>query len=388
RPPALPTPKPPSGRRSAVFLLLLLVVVGLNLIGLVMVLSASSVNGLHHHDSSWYHFKRQAVWSALGGVSLLLTLRVDYHRWRRFAGPGLLASLGALLLVLTPGLGVEVNGASRWLGVGPLQFQPSELAKLAVLVFVADLLARRLDRMRDTQATLRPVMVVSGAVAALLMLQPNLGTTIIVGAIVLVLLFVAGAPLGRLSALAGGGFVAATALALSASYRRARVLAFLHPNDDPTDTGYQTLQSWLAIASGRLTGVGIGASRAKWGFLPFAHTDFIFAIIAEEFGLVGAGFVVLLFVAIGVLGALTALRAPDPFGMLLASGITAWLLVQAFVNIGAVVGILPITGVPLPFVSFGGSSLCVGMGAVGILLNIARQARWRTPTPTMACAER
>jgi cell division protein FtsW len=187
-------------------------------------------------------------------------------------------------------------------------------------------------------------------------------------------LFVAGVPLRPLGATVGLGAVAATALALGAGYRRARLTAFLDPWADPGNTGYQTIQSLVGIASGGLAGTGLGASRAKWGFLPYAHTDFIFAVISEELGLIGGVLVVGLFVALGVLGLRAALLAPDRFGMLVAAGITAWFLVQAFVNIGAVIGVLPITGVPLPFVSFGGSSLLVGMAAAGVLLNVARQA--------------
>jgi cell division protein FtsW len=207
------------------------------------------------------------------------------------------------------------------------------------------------------------------------MLQPNLGTTILLGAIVLSLLWVAGTPMLPLTGLAAAGAVLATGLALWAPYRRARVLAFLDPMADYQNGGYQNVQSLVGIASGGITGTGLGESRAKWGFLPEAHTDFIFAIIGEELGMVGALTVVALFVALALLGVRTALQAPDRFGMLLAAGITTWILVQAFVNMGAVVGVLPITGVPLPFVSSGGSSLIFTMAATGLLLNVARQAR-------------
>jgi cell division protein FtsW len=193
-------------------------------------------------------------------------------------------------------------------------------------------------------------------------------------AIVAVLLFVAGAPLRRLAALASIATVLVTIAALAAPYRRARVFAFLDPWADPMNTGYQTIQAWAALAEGGLSGVGVGAGRAKWGFLPFAHTDFIFAVVGEEFGLIGATVVIGLFVLLGVLGVRTAVRAPDPIGMLIAAGVTTWFVVQAFVNIGAVVGVLPITGVPLPFVSAGGSSLLASMAAAGLLLNVARQA--------------
>ncbi|HEY1279898.1 MAG TPA: putative lipid II flippase FtsW, partial [Acidimicrobiales bacterium] len=306
---------------------------------------------------------------------LIVTLRTDYRAWRKLALPLLALSIGLLVLVLAPGIGVTVNGSSRWLGAGGFSIQPSELAKLTVLLFVADLLARRAAWMDDTTVTLRPVLVVLGVVALLLMLQPNLGTTIVLASIVFALLFTAGTPLGPLVAWGAIGSVTALGLAISKSYRRARLTAFLHPWRDPLNVGYQTIQSQVSLASGGWFGVGLGASRAKWGFLPFAYTDFIFAIIGEELGLMGALLVVGLFVALGYFGVRTALGAPDRFGQLLAAGITTWFCVQAFVNIGAVIGVLPITGVPLPFISFGGSSLLATMAASGMLLNIARHAR-------------
>jgi cell division protein FtsW len=309
----------------------------------------------------------------------VVVLRVDYHRWRRLATPGLLLTTVLLALVLVPGIGITVNGASRWLGYGPLSLQPSELAKLTVLLFAADLLARRAAWMDDVRLTLVPVTAVFGTIALLLMLQPNLGTTLVLGSMVLSLLYVAGTPLLPLTGLAAAGAVLASGLALWAPYRRARVLAFLDPWADYQNTGYQNIQSLVGVASGGITGTGLGESRAKWGFLPYAHTDFIFAIIGEELGLVGALVVVALFVGLCLLGARAALLAPDRFGMLLAAGVTVWFGVQAFVNIGAVIGILPITGVPLPFVSYGGSSLLFSMIGAGLLLNVARQAQLPEP---------
>jgi cell division protein FtsW len=314
------------------------------------------------------------MWLALGSVAFVLALRTDYHRLRMLAWPLLLGTVGLLVVVLLPGIGSNVNGSSRWIGVGTFGIQPSEFAKLAILIFGADLLARRAAWIDDTRVTLRPVMFAFCVLAALIMLQPNLGTTIVLAAITFSVLFVAGVPMRPLVGWGTAGTFAACVLAMGQSYRRARVLAFLHPWDDPLNTGYQTIQSQVSLASGGFFGLGLGASRAKWGFLPYAHTDFIFAIIGEELGLFGALLVVLLFVALGFLGVRAGLQAPDPFGRLLAVGITTWLCVQAFVNIGAVIGVLPITGVPLPFISFGGSSLLATMAASGILLNVARSS--------------
>ena len=238
--------------------------------------------------------------------------------------------------MLIPGIGLGRNGATRWLGWGPVTIQPSELAKLAALIWVAQLLGRRFDRIHDSRLTLRPVLVAGGVLAALIMAQPNLGTTLVLGAIILTLLYSAGSPPLRLAGFGLIGVSAATALAFAAPYRRARMFAYLDPWADPRGNGYQTLQAWSAIAEGGIWGVGVGAGRAKWGFLPEAHTDFIFAIIGEEFGLVGATVVVSLFVLLGLLGIRTALRAPDALGMLLAVGATAWFVVQSFVNLGAV----------------------------------------------------
>jgi cell division protein FtsW len=354
---------------------MLSIVVLLCLIGLVMVISASSVVGLYQFGSSWYFVKRQAIWLIAGLAVLAVTMRIDYRAWRRLAVSLMIGSLVALVLVLVPGIGVSVYGSTRWLGVGPLQIQPGEFAKLGLVLFIADLLARRAHRLDDWRVTLRPVLIVSGLVFLLLLLQPNLGTTMVAGAIVASMLFLAGVRLLPLAAVGGVAAAGAAVLAMAAPYRRARVVSFLDPWADPRGEGYQTIQALVGIAQGGVAGLGLGASRSKWGFLPFAHTDFVFAIIAEEAGLLGAGAVVALLVGLCWIGVATALRAPDRFGTLVAAGITTWLAAQAFVNIGAVIGILPITGVPLPFVSFGGSSMVSTMAATGILLNVARQAR-------------
>jgi cell division protein FtsW len=367
--------------RSNLYLTAAFLVAVFNLLGLVMVMSASSVVARDEHGSAWYFVLRQAGWAAAGLLALVLIARVDYHRWRRFAGLFLAASLLLLVVTLVPGIGVSVNGASRWVGVGPLTFQPSEIAKLAVLLWVADLLARRAAYVHNSRATLRPVIVVLATVATLVMLQPNLGTTLVIAAIALAVCFVAGTPLGPLAGWATFGLTVAMGLALTAPYRRARMTAFIDPWADPMASGYQNVQSLVGLGSGGLFGEGLGASRAKWGYLPYAHSDFIFAIIGEELGLAGTTIVVGLFVLLGVVGIRIALHAPDRLGMLLAVGVTAWFCIQAFVNIGAVIGILPITGVPLPFVSAGGSSLVFGMAAAGLLLSVARQATARPLAP-------
>jgi cell division protein FtsW len=248
------------------------------------------------------------------------------------------------------------------------------MAKLAILLFAADMLARRGSK-GDVGAAVKPVLVVFAAAAFLVMMQPDMGTTLVLGCIVLSLLFVGGIELRTLGKLLGFAAMGALLLGLVESYRRARLFSFLNPWKDAGNTGYQIVQSLVGLGSGGLTGLGLGASRAKWGFLPNAYTDFIFAIIGEELGLFGTLVVITLFAAFAVLGVRIALKAPDRFGSLLAAGITAWVVGQALINIGAVIGVLPVTGVPLPFISFGGSSLVITMASAGMLLNVARQTR-------------
>lgn len=346
----------------------------LGLLGVVMVLSSSSVNDLRTYGDAWYHLKRQIIWFAMGLFALAMMMRIDYRRLRVLSQPAIIVAVGLLVMVLIPGIGISANGSARWLAVGPITFQPSEVAKLAVLFYCADLLSRPGRPSDQLRLTLRPVLMVTVTIGVLLMLEPDLGTVVIVLAIVSSLLFFSGTRLDVLAGLGALGLVGIAGLSLSAPYRRQRLLGMLDPWNDPLNTGWQTIQAGVAVSSGGISGIGLGASRAKWGFLPYAHTDFIFAIVAEEWGLIGAAAVILAFLVIGLVGLSTALRAPDAFGQLLAAGVTCWILVQAFVNIGAVLGVVPITGLPLPFVSFGGSALVVTMAAYGILLNIARQA--------------
>jgi cell division protein FtsW len=376
------TARPPRslpGTATREFFWLVGTIAVLNLLGLVMVLSASSVVALDETGSTWSYFARQTTWALIGTVGLFVFAAVDRRLLRKLSRIALGGSVLLLGLVMVPGIGVEVNGATRWLGAGPLQIQPSEFAKFALLLFVADFLAGRSREMHDPTRTFWPVIGVLALVGGLVLVEPNLGTTIVLASIVFVMLWVAGTQSGRLGLVGAAAAVGASAMVLTTPFRRARFFAFLDPWADPGNAGYQNLQALVALGSGGLFGVGLGASRAKWDYLPFAQTDFIFAIIGEELGLVGAVFVVALFVLLGTFGVRTALAAPDRFSMLACVGITSWFLVQAFLNIGMVVGLLPITGVPLPFISFGGSSLLVTMCAAGFLLNVARHPR--TPQP-------
>lgn len=353
---------------------LLIVVAALCIVGLVMVLSASSVDALHTYGRPWHYFTRQFVSVLLGCVALFVTSRVDYHWWRKFAVPMVIGCAGLLFLVLIPGIGQTVYGARRWLGAGPLQFQPSELGKLAMIIFSADLLARHPPSREGPTS----VYVVGGTLAAfivLIMAQPDMGTAMVTGGTVLAVLILGGIP-GQLLAWGMAGTVMMGSLvALVEPYRVERLKSFSDPFKSASGSGYQVAQSLVGLGSGGIRGLGLGASRAKWGFLPNAHTDFIFAIIGEELGLLGGLGVIGLFFALGVYGIRAASRAPDAFGALVAGGITAWLVGQGALNMATVVGALPVTGVPLPFVSVGGTSTMFGMAAAGILINIARQSR-------------
>lgn len=366
------------GERTAAALTAVVVV--LSLFGLVMVLSATTVTSMHQvSDSPFYQFSRQAMWAGIGAVAFVLATRIDYRLLRRFAGPLMILTVVLLLIVLIPGVGMTVNGSTRWLGIGSFVMQPSELAKLSLIVFVADLLARRERRMDRPDITVRPVMLVLLAISGLIVIQPKLGTPIVLAAVAWLMLFVAGARLSSLAAWAGSLIAAGGVLAMAVSYRQDRLTSFLDPWADPQGNGFQIIQSQVGIASGGIWGVGLGAGRAKWGFLPAAHSDFIFAIVAEEVGLMGAAAVIAAFVLFAFFGVRAALGAPDRFGMLLAAGITIWLVFQAFLNIAIVLGVLPTTGEPLPFVSAGGSSLVTTLGAAGLLVGVARRAKAPAP---------
>jgi cell division protein FtsW len=357
-----------AARRSVAFLLL--PTVFLTVTGLVMVLSASSVSAYARYGSSFVFFRRQLAYAGAGAIALLCTARIPYRAWQRLATPLLVATAVLLALVLHPGAGRVAGGSARWLALGPVTVQPSELAKLAIVAFGAAVLARKWRLLGDPGHLVVPLVPVVGVVCAMVYVQPDLGTTVILVGTVFLLLFVAGVRLRSL--VASGGLLSALALLTMQPYQRARLAAFLDPWADARNTGYQLIQSLIALASGGWFGVGLGASRQKWMYVPNAHTDFIFSILGEELGLLGAFLVLAAFGALLYGGVRVALRAPDAFGRLLAAGIVSWLGLQTIVNLGAVTGLLPITGVPLPLLSYGGSSLVVALAGVGILVSIAR----------------
>jgi cell division protein FtsW len=343
--------------------------------GLIMVGSASPLISLKLYGSPWSIFVRQTMWMGVGGAALLVFSRVDYRKWRKIRGPLVVATMGLLVAVLVPHLGVTAGGSSRWIGFGMFQIQPSELMKLALAVFAADLLTRRADRSSDPKMVIVPVLAVLGISGILILKQPDMGTALVLSCIAFGILFMGGVPMGPILKILGTFAVLAVVVGLADPYRRDRLLSFLNPGANRSGTGYQVWQSLIGLGSGHVFGLGLGGGREKWGTLPNAHTDFIFSVVGEELGLVGAVVLLVLFFALAWYGLRAATRAPDRFGSLLAVGITTWVTSQAVINIGAVIGVLPVTGIPLPFISFGGSSLIITMAAVGILLNIATHER-------------
>jgi len=348
--------------------LLALVTLGLVAFGLVMVYSATSASAALGNGDPMSYLKRQAIYALLGVVAMTALARFDYHCLRYLAVPLLLTAfaLCAAVLVVAP----EINGARRWFLLGPASFQPSELAKLALCLFAAVYLARR-RAPRTFGELLRPLGLVTAVFCGLIVLEPDLGTTIAVCVMMLAILLVASVPVRLLAVAAvlaaGVGMIAIWA----EPYRRARVFSFLDPWSDAQGSGFQIVQAMIGIGSGGITGEGLGEGVQKVLYLPEAHTDMIFAVVGEELGLVGSALVICGFAAFAFAGFRIAMRCRDPFGKLLAAGLTALVCGQATINLAAVLGIAPLTGIPLPFVSYGGSSLVVLLAGVGILLNIA-----------------
>ncbi len=353
-------------------------------IGLVMSFSASFVDGAQAGDTFGV-FRRQLMWVVVGVGAYALAARLDHRIWRRLAWPLLGLALIGLVLVLVPGVGITRYGSTRWLGYPPLVVQPSEIAKLAVLLWLADVLHRKrpadgsVQRLEHLMVPAVPALVV---LAGLVLLQPDLGTTILLGLIVGAILWVEGLPGRMVAGFAAAAVGAVAVLAAVAPYRVARIHGWLHPEADPLGTGYQLIQSRLALGSGGVFGLGLGSSRGKWNFIPNPETDFIFAILGEELGLVGAGVVLGLFATLFYLGLRIAYACEDGFGRTVAFAVTAWVAGQALINIGTVTGLLPITGVTLPLVSVGGSSLVTTLVALGILASVARRAPRPRPVRT------
>jgi cell division protein FtsW len=346
------------------------VVVVLLVIGLGATQSASSAIAIDANEDRLYYFKRQLVGVGIGTLLLLATSRIPYRFYRKLAIPALAGTIGLLVAVLR--VGETRGGATRWLEIGGFSFQPSELAKISVVLALAYLLERKHRLLGSFGHLVVPLLVTVGLVGVLVMAQPDLGTTIIIGAAAMAVVMASDAPFRYVALLAVLAIAVTTLLAFDDGYRAQRITGFLDPYADAQGNGYQLIQGYYALGNGGVFGVGLGASRARWFYLPNAHTDFIFAIIGEETGLIGGLTIIALFMVLALAGWAVAARAPDRFGRMLAAGMTVWISFQALVNVGGVLGVLPITGIALPFVSFGSTALVVGMAAVGVLVNISQ----------------
>jgi cell division protein FtsW len=350
--------------------LLLLAVAALLIIGLLMIYSATFALGYQLYEQPNYYLLRQLMWMAVGGVVMLAMARLEYHTWRRFSIPMMAVTMLLLGVVLV--IGDVKFGGQRWLLNGSIQ--PSELSKLAIIIYIADWLSSKGEQIRKITYGLIPFAILLGVITGLIVLEQNLSTAILIALTALAMFFIAGGNLWQIlaSCLLGGGTFAL--LITRSSYRLARMNAFLDPlNSDPLGDGYQIRQVLIALGSGGLTGLGLGASRQKFGYIPASHTDGIFAILGEELGLLGCWVVLGLFGFLAYRGFRIAMAAPDSFGRVLASGVTCSLIFQAIVNVGVVTASLPFTGVTLPFISFGGSSLVVSMASAGLLLAVSRR---------------
>lgn len=351
-------------------------VVALILIGLIALSSAGSVVGFERFDDTYFFLKRQLLYGLLlGGAACIVTSRVRYSWWEAHAFSFLIASVVLLLMVFVPGIGSSYGGASRWVGSGALSFQPTELVKLMFLLYLAALFAKRQQHIDDFSTGNAPFFIVLGMVLLLILLQPDLGSATVIATIAMAIYFAAGASWKYLAAIAGTGVFAVFLLIKTSSYRAARLTTFLHPELDPQGIGYHVNQALLAIGSGGLFGRGFGRSFQKFQYIPEVAGDSIFAVMSEELGFI----IMVLFVALYLYfiyrGYYIARHAPDQFSKLIAVGITTWFAYQAFVNMGAMVAIMPLTGIPLPFISYGSSSLSVALASAGIMINISRYTK-------------
>lgn len=341
-------------------------------IGILMIFSASSAYAYNNYADPYFVIKKQLQWGVIGLVALILAARVRIEFIKRITPLLMVISL-ILLVAVVAGLGVEVNGATAWIDLKIGRFQPSELAKIVLVLFVARTLSTNIDSIKSFSRGIMPTLSVLAVVAALIMAEPDMGTLLIIGGTIFVMLIVAGARLDHLGLMAGVGGLLSFLYVFNSDLRWKRVEVFLNPWSDPNGKGFQPIQSLLALGSGGINGVGLGNSSQKFLHLPEQHTDFIFAILGEELGFMGAVTVLMLFVAFAWRGYRTALKSQDMYLSFVAAGLTTMIILQAMVNIAVVIGLFPVTGVPLPFISYGGTSLLFSMLGVGILLNVTRE---------------
>ncbi|MFH0762514.1 MAG: putative lipid II flippase FtsW [Candidatus Omnitrophota bacterium] len=344
-------------------------------IGVVMIYSASSIYAWERYGDGFFFLKRHLVFLVIGLFSAFMVMSYDYKKIRRLAKPLLILSLLLLILVLIPGIGREVSGARRWFRFKFISFQPSELANLAIIIYIADFIARKHSLIKDFTKGFLPPIFILGLYSLLIVIQPDLGTSLAMVMVVFLMLFIAGARLTYLVSLLLAGLPLLYFLIFSVPYRRMRILAFLNPWLDPRGSGFQIIQSQIALGSGGVFGVGLGHSKQKLFYLPAAHTDFIFSIIGEELGLLGTLGVIVLFIIFVRQGLKIIKNSTDQFGYFLALGLVLMIVLKAIINIGVSCGVFPTKGLPLPFISYGGSSFVFDLVSVGILLNISRSHR-------------
>lgn len=355
--------------------LLLAVVIALLVVGLLSLYSASFAIGEQEYGNPNFFIVRQTIFALVGLAVMGGLARLDYRRLRRVSVLLMLASILGLIAVLLPGVGVVRNGAARWLDAGPVEVQPSELAKLALVLYMSAWLSSRGEHIRDLSLGFLPFVIIVGLVAGLVLVEPDMGTAVVLVLVATTLFFLAGAPMKHLALFLAVGALVSYAVVLTHDYRLARVQAFLSPEADPYGKGFQLVQLKTALASGGLVGLGWGAGRQKFGFVPGAHTDGVFAIVGEELGFVGVMAVLALFAVLVGRGIYVAMRVRDPFGRLVAAGVSAWLGYQTLINVGGISGLIPLTGIPLPFFSYGGSALIANLAAVGLLLSVSRHVQ-------------
>ncbi len=339
------------------------------IIGIIMVFSASYYDTIDHDP--YYYFKKQLIWGAIGTVAMILAMKIDYFKLKPLTDVAFYASLILLGLVLVPGIGFEIKGAQRWIDLGFTNLQPSELVKISLVFYLAKYLSERTRKLKRFFIDLGPYLLLIGIVSVMIMLEPDLGTTVVVVLSALSVIFAAGIRIWHMIFLGICTTVAGAASIVREPYRLNRIIGYLDPWAHASKEGYQTVNSLYALGSGGLLGVGLGNSRQKLAYLPEQHTDFIYAILGEELGFFGAFLIIILFFIIAWRGYRTAVKCPEVFGSLLAVGITTMVVFQAFINMGVVTGLLPVTGISLPFISYGGSSLLLSMFGIGVLLNIS-----------------
>lgn len=365
-------------KRPTTFYSLLLITILLCFFGVVMVTSASSPIAASELHDSLYYLKRHLIGLAVGVVFLVIFMSIDYRKLRRLATVFFLGVIVLLAIIFIPGVGKEAGGAARWIDLGLFNLQPSELAKLAVVLYAAYFLSRKKKDYSRFSELIFPLFILVGLALALIIMQPDMGTTIIISFVLFILLFLGGINWLQLSVVGIAGLAAAFILIFTKAYRKARFFAFLNPEKDPLGSGFHIRQSLIALGSGNIYGKGLGKGLQKFFYLYAPHTDFIFAVIGEELGILGTVGLIIFYFLFAYLGIKISYRAPDRFGKLLGFGITSIIIFQAIINMAAVTGALPVTGIPLPLISYGSSSLVVTLAEIGILLNIASKGSLKT----------